>query len=183
MALPDRKTPRLRFGRVSSPGAGYFITLCTKDRSPVLLQPDAAKSVISELRAMRASRDFELLAATVMPDHVHLLFTLGDRLKVGQVMGKFKAKSRNQGRAPWRWQDDGFEHQLRTIESAEDYAFYIFMNPYRAGPCPLTASWPWWLCPQPSGFRFLTEWNLTQPVPQEWLGLCEKIAAKIATGD
>ena len=181
--MPDRQTARLRFGRVSTQGATYFITLCTKDRAPVLLQPATAREVHKVLQSMHDSGDFALIAATIMPDHVHLLLTLGCRLKVGQVMGKFKTKSRKQGKTGWRWQEDGFEHRLRTTESIEDYGFYIFMNPYRARLCPLTAPWQWWLCPQPSVFRFLGALDQKQVVPAAWLDLSDQVAARITTRD
>lgn len=116
-----------------------------------------------------------------MPDHVHLLLTLGSRLGVGQVIGKIKSQSRHQGKAAWRWQEDGFEHQLRTIESIEDYGFYIFMNPYRTGLCTMNADWRWWICPQPTRFHFLAGLGAEQNVPPEWLGLCEQITIRITT--
>jgi REP element-mobilizing transposase RayT len=178
-----RKTSRLRFGRVSVPEAIYFITFCTKNRAPVLTLPDSGKITIAAMQSMHEACDIALIAATVMPDHVHALLTLGRRLQLGQVMRKIKTLSRNQGRALWRWQYDGFEHRVRSFESIEDYAFYIFMNPYRAGLCPLTASWPWWICPEPRQIHFMTALELNQGVPLEWLGLSDAIASKIATGD
>lgn len=179
---PVRKTPRLRFGRVSAPGANFFVTLCIKDRTPVLTTTATGRTVTDALQALHSSGDIGLLAATIMPDHAHLLFTLGTRLHVGQVMGKFKALSRDMGQAPWRWQPDGFEHQIREIESIEDYGFCLFMNPYRAGLCPLTSSWPWWLCPQPSVFRFLASLEQNSAVPAAWLGLSDQIATRIIRG-
>lgn len=183
MALPNRQTSRLRFGRTSAPGASYFITNCTKDRAAILTATNTGRTVADSLLALHSSGEIQLAAATIMPDHVHLLFTLGDRLRVGQVVGKFKTLARNMGRATWRWQQDGFEHQLRDVESMEDYGFYMFMNPYRAGLCPLAAPWPWWLCPQPSLFRFLSARDQNQAVPSEWLGLSDQIGSRITTGD
>lgn len=183
MSFYDRKTPRLRLGRISSSGANYFITLCTKNRAPVLTQKGTATRIMDTLLSMHGANDMELLAATSMPDHAHLLLTLGGRLRLGQMMGKFKAQSRDQGRVSWHWQEDGFEHRLRHIEAIEDYGFYIFMNPYRAGLCPLATAWPWWICPHPSAFRFLDALNANQTVPAAWLGLSDKIATKITAGE
>lgn len=180
---PARKTPRLRFGRVSTSGANFFITLCIKDRTPVLTTTTTGRTVTDSLQALHSSGDIRLLAATIMPDHVHLLFTLGSRLHVGQVMGKFKALSRDMGQAPWRWQQDGFEHRIRNIESIEDYGFYLFMNPYRARLSPLNRSWPWWFCPDPSVFRFLAALEQKSAVPAAWLGLSDQVATKITSGD
>ncbi len=52
-----------------------------------------------------------------------------------------------------------------------------------ANLCPLTESWPWWLCPIPENLRFPSLLNPAEAVPREWLGLCDKIAAKITIGD
>ena len=183
MPYYNRKTPRLRFGRMSCPGAHYFITLCTKNRIPVLCKQNTRTPVIDTLLSMHGSGDIDLTAGTVMPDHVHLLFSLGARLELGRVVGKFKSKARDQGRADWHWQEDGFEHRVRPDEMLEDYGFYIFMNPYRAGLCTLEFRWRWWLCPNPSSFRFLSHLSQGESVPTEWLGLCDKIAARISGGD
>lgn len=183
MPPPNREMSRLRFGRTSAPGASYFITVCTKNRAAILTQTDNGQKVSGSLQTLHYSGDIRLLAATIMSDHAHLLFTLGMRLQVGQVMGKFKALARNLGEAPWRWQQDGFEHQVRNTESIEDYGLYIFMNPYRAGLCPLNKSWPWWLCPDPSRFRFPTALDQNPTVPVAWLGLSDQIAGKITTGE
>ena len=182
-AQPERKTSRLRFGRVSNPGAIYFITLCTKSCIPILNTPEVGKATLAALQSLHNSGDVAAIAATLVPDHFHLLLTLGNRLKIGQVMGKIKALSRSHGTATWRWQDDGFEHQPRSAEAIEDHGFYIFMNPYRAGLRHLTSSWPWWLCPQPSQLRFLTAFDQEKLVPPEWLGLSDKIESKITVGD
>src|SRR6478736_6483848 len=142
MASLARKTARLRFGRLSVPGAHYFVTFCTKDRIPALGEPGHAMALVETLRSMHAAQDIGLVAATIMPDHVHLLFTLGENLRVGQVIGKIKTLARRQPNEGWRWQNECFEHRLRPEDSVEDYGFYIFMNPYRAGLARLDERWP-----------------------------------------
>ena len=182
MNLPVRRTERLRVGRVSMPQARYFLTLCAQGRAPVLASPPAASAIAATLRRMHGA-DFDLLAATLMPDHAHLLFALGTRLTLSQAMGKFKTLARNHGRANWRWQDNGFEHRLRADESAEDYAFYTFMNPYRARLLPITQAWPGWICPDATRFRFLTHLGPDGTPPAPWLGDVEAVAARIAIGE
>jgi len=130
--MPERKTVNLRHARVSQAGARYFLTICTRNRVPVLTAPVNATRISDAFANLPSAGDFDLHAATIMPDHVHLLFTLGTRLTLGQTMAKFKNFARDLGRVPWRWLDDGFEHRLRPIELIEDYGFYFFMNPYRA---------------------------------------------------
>ena len=71
MGLPERETSRLRFGRDSASGASYFVTICTKDRKPVLTQPDIGNRLIEIIQAMHVSGDINLVSSTLMPDHVH----------------------------------------------------------------------------------------------------------------
>ena len=101
MTRPDRETARLRFGRTTPEGAFYFVTACIKNRAAILTEADNGIKTREALLALHSTSDINLSAATIMPDHVHLLFALGARLEVGQVIGKFKALARNMGRAPW----------------------------------------------------------------------------------
>ena len=126
MEFCTRKTNQLRRGRTSVPGAKYFVTCCTRNRAHIFSHAAAAEETFAALNTIHSAQDADFFAATIMPNHVHLLFALGDRLRVGQIVAKFKSLARDLGRAPWRWQTDGFEHRLRLHESAEDYAFYIF---------------------------------------------------------
>ena len=135
------------------------------------------------LLALHAASDVELLAATIMPDHAHLLFALGARLTIGQVMAKFKTLARDGGHVTWHWQQDGFEHQLRTGESEEDYGFYVFMNPYRAQLLSTAQIWPWWVCPEPSQFLFLQQLNADGTPPPEWLDKIEDVANRVVDSD
>jgi REP element-mobilizing transposase RayT len=181
MPLPRRKTTRLRWGRISGAGADYFVTLCTQEREPVLTNGTTAIRLLDILGQMHRESDIRLLAATIMPDHAHLLFTLGKRLSYGRVIAKFKTLGRDQGRVDWRWQEDGFEHQLRSHEKMEDYGFYLYMNPYQAGLITIREHWPWWCCPTPSLFSFLQGLNADGSPPAAWLGESERVAARIVS--
>lgn len=167
MPFFDRRTSRLRWKRHTASGTSYFVTACTKDRSPVLCQ--SAPNLLSVFAGLHAGGDAVVHAATVMPDHLHLLFTLGNQLQLGQLVGKLKALSRRSSSATWWWQDDFFERRVRDGDRLEDYAFYIFMNPYRAGLVPLEAGWPWWFCPNVARFGFLDGLGDGKAVPEPWV--------------
>jgi putative transposase len=182
MSSPERKTARMRWARVSIPGARYFLTLCTQNRVGVLMQEKTADDVRAALHTLQSFGDAEVLAAALMPDHLHVLFTLGERLSVGQVMAKLKTLARDKGRASWHWQQDGFEHRLRPDEAIEDYGFYIFINPYRARLLLMTEAWPGWICPEPARFRFTAHLIPSGAPPAEWLEQSDQVAARITTG-
>ncbi len=120
---PQRRTSHLRTGRVSLPGCRYFVTAVTQDRKPAFSDSATAQHLCGTFNQLHAAGDFVLLAATIMPDHVHLLFELGARLSVGRVCAKFKSLGRHLGRDSWHWQQDQFEHRLRPNEDLECFGF------------------------------------------------------------
>ncbi len=121
---------------------------------------------------MQADDDYALMAATVMPDHVHMLIRLTEKLRVGQIAGKFKALTKKAlQQADAQWQRNFFEHHLHADEPGNPYAFYIFMNPYRAEFSTKDQTWPHWYCNPEADFEFLYLLK-DQKYPQaEWMRL------------
>ncbi|MBW7894441.1 MAG: transposase [Opitutaceae bacterium] len=178
----SRQTFRLRIGRVSLPGATYFVTMCAARRQPVFASPDHARIATEALANLADANEVSWLAGTVMPDHLHVLFQLGDRLPLARVMAKLKGaitRRINHDLGSHLWQENAFEHRLRPDESAEAYAFYIFMNPYRAALCGNEATWPWWVCTDPARFQFLTLRRANRSPQPEWLDEAERISNQI----
>lgn len=61
-----------------------------------------------------------------MPDHIHLLFSLGSRLSLSQVIQKFKSKTKQALNShDLKWQANFFEHRLRPDVEMEQFALYI----------------------------------------------------------
>ena len=140
-------------------------------------------AAVAALEAGLDDSDAEILAGCVMPDHVHLLFTLGPRLRIGQIHAKAKMLLRRPLPGPIIWQEDAFEHRLRPKEESEDYAFYCFMNPYQAGLVTAESPWPGWWTRHPERLRFL---GLARPgrCPQpEWITLLPEVASRIVAGE
>lgn len=104
-----------------------------------------------------------------MPDHIHVLFVLGERLPLHRWVAKFKFQSRP--RLPERvsWQRNFYEHRLRPDECAHDYARYIFLNPYRKGCLIRQARWPFWALGPQVDFDFLHALDEEQYPPATWL--------------
>jgi putative transposase len=177
MTLPVRHTARLRWGRCSETSARYFVTACTNKREPVLT--DQGADILRIIAKLHTEHDALVHAATVMPDHIHLLLTLGVRLRLGQLVAKVKSMSQKAAAHKWRWQDDFFERRVRTKESLEDYARYIFMNPYRSNLLRLDERWPWWFCPEESQFEFPALIGQGNAIPKEWIGDSERWAAHL----
>ncbi|OHE80596.1 MAG: hypothetical protein A3G75_12725 [Verrucomicrobia bacterium RIFCSPLOWO2_12_FULL_64_8] len=107
----------------------------------------------------------------IMPDHLHALITLGERLLLGQTIQRLKAKTsatlRTNGVA---WQRDFFDHRLRGNEDVRPVFLYVYLNPYRKNLCSRSERWPWFHCCEDDWAWFKTNLDADLP-PPEWLAL------------
>jgi putative transposase len=180
-AMPMRRTGELHAFRWSAAGVRYFITCCTRERRPGLLNADIAGAIRAHVLAADMASDTKTIAFVIMPNHVHWLFELGTRLSLGRVVARFKARTRPpllQERLAW--QRDFYEHRLRPDEDVEAYAFYIFMNPYREGFTPHGVSRTWHSA-EPGALRFISLIHPDGSLPIEWID--KPVPACLAIGD
>ena len=166
-----RRTGQLHLNRVSGSDTVYFVTCCTHWRISRLLEPEIAAAIHTSVRQSDAIRDTATFAFTIMPDHCHWVFRLGARLSLGRIVARFKADTRKV-LAPRRaeWQRDFYEHRLLHGEQPEDYAFYVFLNPYRAGLIRPDEAWPHWWTAIPEALRFVSLLNPNGSPQTEWIG-------------
>ena len=169
MKTPRRRTPDLLKGRVSIPGARYFITVCLQRPSGNLTATPASRALNDVITALFVPPDAALLCATLMPDHVHLLLILGSRLSLARLIAKFKAQSRRILPPGAAWQRNFFEHRLRVDEPTNDYARYIFLNPYRQRLLKPGDRWPQWIAGNGANFDFLYQLDADGCPPRTWL--------------
>ncbi|WP_224772588.1 REP-associated tyrosine transposase [Pelagicoccus enzymogenes] len=177
--LRIRKTQSLRRGRVSVPNARYFVTICVEDRKPVLCSEKNWKAIRDQLESQQREGDLKLHCAVLMPDHLHLVFRLGERLKLGHVIGKFKAKLDIEV----LWQKDFYDHMLQADDSEESYGLYLFMNPYRASLVELDAEWEFWKRWREAPFDFEEFLREGEVIPTQWISESEKVKAGIIKRD
>jgi putative DNA methylase len=124
-------------------------TLDRAARGPSWLKnPRIADLVAQSIVVGARERDFyQLDAWVVMPNHVHLLII--PRVGVSVLMRWLKgstARSANLilGRTgqPF-WQDESFDHYLRSQQQIHRTVAYIEENPVSAGLAPSAELWPW----------------------------------------
>ncbi len=140
---------RLRLGRVSLPGQPYHIISATHARRPLFADPAAARAVVHAMRRMQEEGWLHSHAWVLMPDHLHWLFTLGQRAGLSATLNRFKSGSAHGVRAvqPYLdhvWQSGFFDHGIRNDEDLRGIARYIIANPLRAGLCQHVGDYPWW---------------------------------------
>jgi REP element-mobilizing transposase RayT len=130
-----------------------FVTFCKLIREPL---PPGARDLVLQHCLYDSGRTILLHAAVVMPEHVHLLLTPlrdmdGWPVPLSKIMQRIKgtsARSVNHwlGSEGPVWQEESFDHVLRSDESLEEKAEYIRQNPVRRGLARDPDDYPWlWL--------------------------------------
>ena len=136
--------------------APLFITFCAG--GPLVLPDEARNPVLNHcLRDHGISVD--LFAAVVMPDHVHLLLRAlrdehGWPFLLVEIMQSLKGATAHRinkllHRSGPVWEEESFDHVLRSDESLEKKREYIRQNPVRAGLIQKPEDYRWlWVNPE-----------------------------------
>ena len=123
----------------------YHVVIATREREPILVNRVASR-VVGVLAATADSTAFELLAFTVMPDHVHILAVgTSDHSSLRRFTQRFKQVTsyewiRTHGKR--MWQPSFYDRTLRRDEDARAVARYILENPVRAQLMRPDERWP-----------------------------------------
>ncbi|HEY6952914.1 MAG TPA: transposase [Bacteroidota bacterium] len=118
--------------------------------------------MVAESIRLRDGNEYDLAAYCIMPNHVHMIFGVGNHdlfNRVGQIVNLSdkplskimqSLKRYTAGRAnhilrrsgPF-WQDESFDHVLRNEEEFERTVRYVVYNPVKAGMVRNWRDWRW----------------------------------------
>jgi REP element-mobilizing transposase RayT len=129
----------------------HFVTFCTYQR---WVLPEHIRSLVLESCLHGNAKLFDLKAAVVMPDHVHMIFTplinaqQREVCSLAAIMDSIKGASAHRinrvlgckGRV---WQTESFDHVLRSSESLDAKIEYVVENPVRRGLVGVWSEYPW----------------------------------------
>jgi REP element-mobilizing transposase RayT len=131
----------------------HFVTFCTERRRILL---ESARSIVLGCCLHDNGKKYDLKAAVVMPDHVHLIFTPiidyegMEVWSLAKIMDAIKGASAHKinkalGRKGRVWQPESFDHVLRSSENLDAKIAYLLENPVRQGLVerPEYCSWLW----------------------------------------
>ncbi|WP_281796013.1 REP-associated tyrosine transposase [Desulforhabdus amnigena] len=140
----------LRKGRFSQLGYAYFITTSTKTRLPLFSDPIASKIILDSLRWLNEQGKIELVAAMVMPDHIHFVARLQNPA-LPSLMHSFKSYTSNKINDLFRregslWEPQYYDHAIRTDDELLDRVNYCLQNPVRRGLVEHFKEYPHWYC-------------------------------------
>ena len=127
----------------------YFITTCAFRRRTILASKDVAEILISEWRNARERHGCVIGRYVIMPDHVHFFCSAeldGKTLPTFMQAWKqwsSKRLARELGFSGPIWQEEFFDHVLRSSENYSQKWDYVRENPVRAGLVTKIEDWPW----------------------------------------
>jgi len=129
----------------------HFITFVTNLRWTL---PEWARSLVLSCCCHDHGKKYELYVAVVMPDHVHLILTplvnqeKREVFSLIAILRSLKGVSgheinRRMGKHGPVWQEESFDHILRSSEGLDAKLDYVLQNPVRKGLVAEWAEYPW----------------------------------------
>jgi len=127
--------------------AWFFITFCCENRAEVFGEHSCAEWFLGNLRVVATSHAVLVHAYCFMPDHIHLLLqgldSSSDLLKFLKFLKQKTGFEYKQKTGKQLWQKKSYDRILRSSDSPDSVAWYIWMNPVRAGLCNRPWEYPW----------------------------------------
>jgi len=140
----------------------HFVTFCTRDHWTL---PNQARDIVLSSSLHDHGVRYDMHAAVVMPDHVHLIFTplIHQREPrvwlLPEILDAVKGASahlinKKLSRGGSIWQEESFDHVLRGSEQFRDKVHYILENPVRRGLVERWRDYPWlWVRPFENAYQ------------------------------
>jgi putative transposase len=128
----------------------YFATTCAFHRRSILASEKVAKILTEEWRSAQNRHGWAIGRYVIMPDHVHFFCSAElDAKSLPVFMQAWKQWTskriaRELSFAGTVWQEEFFDHVLRSTESYSQKWDYVRENPVRAGLVRKSGDWPWY---------------------------------------
>lgn len=150
MAKPSSGGYRRDLPHLQREGATLFVTFCTAGQWQL---PPSVRSEVLRHCLHDHKVKVQVHGVVVMPDHVHIVFTpltdsAGKTFSLAEIMNGIKGSSahavnRLLSRRGHVWQDESFDHILRSDESTGQKVEYVCQNPARKGIVQAGETYPW----------------------------------------
>jgi putative transposase len=149
------------YRRYFVPGGSYFFTVVTHRRRRFLTTDLARQCLRSAIEEVRAGRPFEMPALVLLPDHLHVLWTLppGDAayaVRWKRIKEEFtlrylegggeegdRSASRQKRNERGVWQRRYWEHTCDDEDDFQRHFDYIHYNPVKHGLVRSPRDWPY----------------------------------------
>jgi len=123
-------------------GSCFFITICCTPRGKnQLAQAEISTLLFQSVGKLHNNLKWWCHLCLLMPDHLHALLSFPTAVSMTETITGFKAYQNRYHKI--QWQDNFFDHRLRSEESLDEKTYYIRSNPVRAGLCSSPEDWPY----------------------------------------
>jgi len=145
MAIPSRNSS---FDSARNPVRTFFVSSRTSRGVAVLQTERMAMLFIDVLRSYMRAGKFKVHEFVVMPNHVHILLSVGPELSIEKavqmIKGNFSYRAKKDLGYPWEiWQKGFSEVQITTEASFIHHQGYIDDNPVKAGLARSAEEYPY----------------------------------------
>jgi REP element-mobilizing transposase RayT len=104
--------------------------------------------VVGALEYGELTRGFyDLHAWVVMPNHGHVVWT--PKIAMPKILHWLKGVTAKRAMGMWGltggpfWQDESYDHWVRSLEELQRVIRYVEWNPVKAGLAKSVEDWPW----------------------------------------
>jgi putative transposase len=127
-------------------GALYHIRIrASGEQATPLIDPNLAPSLLGAVRRYHEAGHWWCSLVLLMPDHLHaLLYFVPDRPMAQAVRDWKRGTARFQ---KVKWQENFFDHRIRSEKQGDEKWWYIRRNPITKGLCQTEDDWNWWWSP------------------------------------
>ena len=113
----------------------------TPDQRPPLTDPTLAQTILESIQGYVEKDLWFAHLVLLMPDHLHGLLSFNPEKGMSRVVGEWKKLHRRVNGI--RWQENFFDHRIRSDEERVEKAAYVRRNPVVKGLCSREEDWPW----------------------------------------
>ncbi len=161
---PDAKYSKRRLPHFERPWGKYMVTFGTREKRQ--LTPAERDIVLESVLYAHSHRQYQLFAACIMPDHVHLLFEpqMKEQDKEGkpvffslsEILQGIKSTTAHRINTAGKvtgahvWEKESFDRLIRSDSDLEEKFHYICRNPWDNNIVPLTENYRWLWTPDAS---------------------------------
>ena len=158
------KYSKRRLPHFERPWAKYMVTITTRQKRQ--LTPAERDIVIESVLYAHDHRQYQLFAACVMPDHVHLLFEPQIKeqdkdgkpvfFSLGEILHGIKSTTAHKINKSAKvtgvhiWEEESFDRLMRSNSDSEEKFHYICRNPWDNGVVSVSENYRWLWTPTQS---------------------------------
>jgi len=149
----------VQYRRNFQPGGTYFFTLVTADRHHLFANPDAIALLQTVVREVKTERPFRSEAWVILPDHLHMIWTLPPRDadysgRWSKIKSQFTRRwlasggaerevsiGKQRDRRRGVWQPKFYEHTIDSDDEFIEHVEYVHYNPIKHGYVTRPIDW------------------------------------------